>query len=239
MERVSADTNVFTLYPAFVLVKQWAKPQAFNDRLFEIGVADAERFRVLDAEASDAVGQPEFYFSHRRHNLFLEHKDPTLVELLQMADAALRDYLWHCYGVDHKGTFALMADVFHGHRQPGHCEGIVPHTHMQGDLIVNYYPRVAIDPDAPKIRRGALRLFDPSGKGKRSWPNRNPAFHAAGWFNVEVETGTMVVFEGHVPHDSTVFDGDARMCIAIMARTVDERSWRTATVDAILRFQQS
>jgi len=239
MEAISADTRVFTLYPTFVLVKQWTKPLAFNDRLFEIGLADSERFRVVEQQAPDAIGQPEFYFSHRRHNLFLEHKDPALVELLGMVDATLREYLWHCYGVDYKGTFALMADVFQGDRRPGHCEGIVPHTHMQADLIVNYYPRVVIDRSAPKGRSGALRLFDPSGKGKRAWPNQNPAFHAAGWCNIEVATGAMVVFEGHVPHDSAAFNGDARMCIAMMARTVDERSWRTATVAEILRFQQS
>lgn len=239
MGNVTADTSVFALYPSFVLVRQWSKPEIFNDRLFELGSEDSERFKVVDHDAPDVIGQPEFYFSHRRHNLLMGAKDPILVELVEMVDTTLRDYLWHCYAVDYKGTFALMADVFHGDREPGRCEGIVSHTHMQGDFVINYYPRVKIDSVAPKGRRGALRVFDPANKGKRSWVNRNAAFHAGAWFNIEVATGTMVVFEGHVPHDSTMFDGDTRMCIAIMARTVDERSWRTASVPEILRFQQS
>ena len=33
---------------------------------------------------------------------------------------------------------------------------------------------------------------------------------------VEPRTGSMLVFEGHVPHDSTYFEGEERMCIPVL-----------------------
>ena len=60
-----------------------------------------------------------------------------------------------------------------------------------------------------------MRFYDPSGRGHRLWPNRNTSIFTGSWFDVRPRTGTMVVFEGHIPHDSAPFEGLRRVCLPL------------------------
>ena len=112
----------------------------------------------------------------------------------------------------------MMSDTFWQRRALQENVGINAHTHIQTDIVCTYYPRVVLDADCPKtsLHRGAVRFYDPANVGKRLWPCNNPDAYVGGWYAVEPRTGSMLVFEGHVPHDSTYFEGEERMCIPVL-----------------------
>jgi hypothetical protein len=149
----------------------------------------------------------------------MDAQDPVIAMLAQMAAAGVREYLQLAYGYDHPGEIRMMADTFWQQRDRRENVGIHTHTHPQTDIVCTYYPRVMLDADCPEttLHRGAVRFYDPANVGKRLWPCWNPAAYVGGgWYSVEPQTGSMVVFEGYVPHDSTYFEGEERMCIPVL-----------------------
>ncbi len=85
--------------------------------------------------------------------------------------------------------------------------------------MATYSPEVDFGAAGPqRHREGALRFYDPAGRGHRLWSNRNTGIFAGSWLDVPPRTGTMVVFEGHVPHDSVRFEGVRRVCPPTMAK---------------------
>jgi hypothetical protein len=215
-----ATTSVMqAIYPAFVLHKHWDMPEGFNDRLSALAAEDTERNRIRDPADPRASGDMSNHLGHLRHNFLTDTKDPVIAMLAQMAAAGVREYLQLAYGYDHPGEIRMMADTFWQRRDRRENVGIHTHTHAQTDIVCTYYPRVMLDADYPdtSLHRGAVRFYDSAGIGKRLWPCRNPAAYVGGgWYSVEPRTGSMLVFEGYVPHDSTYFEGEERMCIPVL-----------------------
>jgi len=211
-----STTDITAVFPAFVMHKQWDTPEGFNERLYELAVDDAVKNRPTDEGNETNIGQTDMHFSHLRHNFILDYKDhPEIQDLVRMTEDACREYLMAVYGYEHKGDMLMESDTFWQRRSERENLGIYNHTHPQSDLVVVYYPKVVLDDDAGIEEIGALRVYDPGNVGKRFWDTNNEGFFVGGWFQVEPKTGSMVVLEGYVPHDSTYFAGDERMCIPI------------------------
>jgi hypothetical protein len=216
---IATTSMMQAIYPAFVLHKHWDMPEGFNDRLYALAREDTERNRITDPRDPRASGDMSNHLGHLRHNFLMDSKDPVIAMLAQMAAAGVREYLQLAYGYDHTGEIAMMSDSFWQRRAQRENLGIHTHTHPQTDIVCTYYPRVMLDEGCPdtSLHRGAVRFYDPAGIGKRLWPCWNPAAYVGGgWYSLEPQTGSMVVFEGYVPHDSTYFEGEERMCIPVL-----------------------
>lgn len=230
------------IYPAFVLHKHFEMPAGFNDHLYELARVDAERYRVRDAEDPRATGRGKgtTHLNHLRHNFLTDTVDPAIPVLVQMVQASIREYLQLAYGYDHQGEILMMSDAFYQSRALGQNVGIASHTHAKFDFVCTYYPRIVLDADCPQtpLHRGSVRFYDPANLGKRLWPCENPGGYVGGWYSVEPREGSMVVFEGHLPHDSTYFAGAERMCIPVLCTLDLPNSHRSARVGDIMQLQK-
>ncbi len=236
---VNTTTTFETIYPSYVMHKHWDMSEEFNDRLFELAAADAVANRVTSDDDARNVGDTSNHLGHLRHNFLVDVKDPAVVTLTQMTSVAIREYLYHAYRYQHEGEIRMMSDTFWQRRAAKENVGINSHTHVQHDIVCTYYPRVVLDDDCPEtsLHRGALRFYDPSNVGKHLWPCNNPDHYIGGWYSVQPKTGSMVVFEGHMPHDSTYFEGDERMCIPILCKLDLPNSHQHATIKEIMEVQ--
>ena len=211
------------IYPNFILHKHCEMPDAFNEGLAEIAMNDAATHRITEEDNPRNLGNRSNHFGHVLHNMLDEHKaDPHVLQLLEMVRAALCEFLVSAYGYAFDGDISASAETFYQRRDHGENLGIFTHSHRKSDFVVTYYPLVEIDPDYAddQLRSGALRFYDPAGVGQRLWPNQNPRVHCGSWFQVIPRTGSMVVFEGHVPHDSSYFEGARRVCIPVQCDLV-------------------
>ena len=215
---IATTTDLQMIYPAFVMHKYWDMPEGFNDRLHHLASEDALAHRIQTDGDARNVGDQTNHLGHLRHNFLMDRRDPAIAVLAQMVAAAVREYLRLAYGYDHVGEIRMMSDTFWQRRAARENVGINTHTHVQTDIVCTYYPRVVLDDDCPatSLHRGAVRFYDPANVGKRLWPCKNEDAYVGGWYAVEPRTGSMLVFEGHVPHDSTYFEGEERMCIPVL-----------------------
>ena len=156
-----------------------------------------------------------------------------------MVDDALREYLRVVYNYDHKGEITLMSDTFHQQKSTGENVGVNCHCHWPAHFAVVYYARVDRDPEEQNpLRQGSVRFYDPQNLSTRQWPNNNPSVFTGAWFNLVPEEGSLVIFEGHLPHDSTYFDGEHRLCVPVMANIITPRSHCPVPVSDLLNFQE-
>jgi hypothetical protein len=237
--KIATSTELQMIYPAFVMHKHWDMPPGYNDRLYALAAEDADANRIQDKDDDRNIGDQTNHLGHLRHNFLMDRRDPAIAVLAQMVAAAVREYLQLAYGYDYAGDIQMMADTFWQRRAAGENVGINMHTHIQSDIVCTYYPRVMLDADCPKtsLHRGAVRFYDPANVGKRLWPCRNPDAYIGGWYAVEPQTGSMVIFEGHVPHDSTYFEGHERMCISVLCSLFLPNSHCKAGLSEILAHQ--
>lgn len=229
------------IYPSYILHKHWDMPQGFNDRLFELASLDAERHKITNINDGKNVGDTSNHLGHLRHNFLTSTRDPAVEVLVKMADNAIREYLKLAYEYEHTGEISMMSDTFYQSRAKKENIGINSHTHIQTDIVCTYYPRVTLDEDCPdtSLHKGSLRFYDPANVGKRLWPiNNREERYIGGWYSLTPKTGSMVVFEGYVPHDSTYFEGDERMCIPILCNLVLPNSHCKVNVSDILKYQE-
>lgn len=205
------------LYPTFVLVKHDLLTPAQNQRLAEIAIEDAAAHRVVDDADPRNLGTADSPFGHIRHNLLAGTRgEPAVEAWLAAARAGLAEYLHRAYGAALPERIAAIAEPFVQGDRGGETIGIFTHSHPRADFVVTYYPEVAFGTGGPHPNRaGALRFYDPAGRGHRLWPNRNTGIFTGSWFEVRPRTGTMVIFEGHVPHDSAPFEGQRRVCLPL------------------------
>jgi len=223
MEEVySSTTEMQALWPAHVMHRRWNMGEEFNRKLYELAKQDNLDTRVVDKNDPRNVGDDTNHLGHVRHNFIEKNKDlPVIKTFTKMVDTACRDYLETVYHYSHEGPVTMMSDTFWQRRSHHENVGINMHTHPKCDLVVTYYPWVHLDENATSsLHQGALRVYDPANVGKRFWPCRNPQNYYGGWFSVVPQIGSMVIIEGWVPHDSTYFSGDDRMCIPILCDVI-------------------
>jgi hypothetical protein len=225
------------LFPRFVFHRQYLDVAEFNKELFQLASRDALANRT-DGTHERAIGDKATHLAHLRHNFLADCKHPAVAQLIRMADETARAYLKTVYAYEHRGEIELMSDTFHQQRSTGENVGINCHVHFPADLTVNYYARIDRDPsETNPLRLGALRFYDPQHLNTRVWPNKNPAVFTHSWYNLVPNEGSMVVFEGHMPHDSTYFEGEHRLCIPIMAIVRTPRKYCTMAVSELLNLQ--
>ncbi|KJZ17428.1 hypothetical protein TW86_04025 [Halomonas sp. S2151] len=235
---IKSHTQIQTIFPSFVMHKRWEMPPGFNERLHELACEDAIRNRITKADNPTNIGDTSNHLGHLRHNFLVECQEPEVKTLTQMADLAVREYLASVYGYQHEGEVRMMSDTFWQRRSHGENVGINSHTHIKADLVVTYYPRVDVEPgETSSLRKGACRFYDPANVGKRFWPCNNDAFFVGGWYQLEPQEGSMTVFEGYVPHDSTFFSGEERMCIPILVDVDTPKKHCKAAVSDILGYK--
>lgn len=206
------------IYPSFILHKHRDMPDAFNEGLAEIAMNEAAEHRITEEDNPRNLGNRSNHFGHVRHNMLKDNKsDPHVCQLLEMVRSGICEFLMTAYGFAFDGEINANAETFFQDRDRGENLGIFTHSHRKSDFVVTYYPLVEVDPDYAddQLRSGALRFYDPAGVGARLWPNHNPRVHCGSWFQIVPRTGSMVVFEGHVPHDSSYFEGPRRVCIPV------------------------
>jgi hypothetical protein len=238
---IKTSSEFQTIYPSYVLHKHFEMPAGFNDVLFALAKEDAERNKITENGHGRNVGDTSNHLGHLRHNFLMDTKHPAIDVFVQMVDASIREYLRLAYGYDHTGDISMMSDTFLQERSKRQNIGINTHTHIQTDIVCTYYPRVTLDPDCldTSLHKGALRFYDPANVGKRLWPCRNPeGNYTGGWYSLEPRTGSMVVFEGYVPHDSTYFEGDERMCIPVLCDLELPNSHCKVRASEVLAFQR-
>jgi len=211
------------IYPNFILHKHWEMPDAFDDGLAAIAMHEATGHRLTREDNPRNLGNLSNHFGHVRHNMLEDQKaDPHVRQLLGMVRSAIAEFLISAYGYTFDGEVSASAETFYQDRARGENLGIFTHSHRKSDFVVTYYPLVEVDPEYvdDQLRSGALRFYDPAGVGQRLWPNNNPQVHCGSWFQIIPRTGSMVVFEGHVPHDSSYFAGARRVCIPVQCDLV-------------------
>lgn len=235
---ISHSDQCHVIFPRFVFHRQYDGVAEFNKVIFELASKDAEANRT-DGSHEKAIGNKATHLAHLRHNFLAECKHPAVAQLIRMADETVRAYLKSVYAYEHTGEIEMMSDTFHQRKSHGENVGINCHTHFPADLVVTYYARLDRDPaETNPLRQGAVRFYDPQHVNTRPWPNNNPSVFTNSWFNLVPNEGSMVIFEGHVPHDSTYFDGDHRMCIPIMVNIVTPRKHCKVPVSDLLNFQE-
>ena len=212
------DLMFTALYPSFVLVKHDLLTPDVNRQLAEIAIEDGARHRVVDNADPRNLGTADSPFGHIRHNLLFEYRgEPAVDAWLGLARRGVAEYLQLGYGAEMPESLTAIAEPFvQEGAHPENCVGIFTHTHPKADLVVTYYPQVCFGERGPeRFQDGALRFYDPAGRGNRIWPNQNPSIFTGSWYEVRPRTGTLVVFEGHVPHDAQPFKGVRRVCLPL------------------------
>ena len=236
---VQTTSEFQELFPSFVLHKHWDMPPEFNDRLYALAAADCEAHRVTSNDDPRAIGDVGNHVAHLRHNFLVDTTDPIIPTFVNMISQSVREYLWHAFQYQHDGDIKMMADTFWQRRSHGENMGIPTHVHPPHEIICTYYPRVDLDEDCPQDvrQRGGLRFYDPGGGGSRSWPTNHPDRYNEQSYTILPEPGSMVVFEGHMPHDSTAFQGDERMCIPVLCKLDTPRAHNHKSIKEILEVQ--
>ncbi len=231
--------EIATIFPRFLYHKKWNElPEGFNERLLSLAIDDARAHRVPPEGHERAGGDKNTHISHLRHNFLTDVHDPVIARFVEMVDQCAREYLSSVYHYDHDGELELMGDTFWQVRERGENVGISCHTHFKSDLVVTYYARTGIEPkENNPLRQGSVRFYDPQNLGARHWPNNNPGVFSRAWYNIVPEVGSMLVFEGHIPHDSTFFGGPERLCIPVMCDVKTARSHIKSPVSDIKRMQ--
>jgi hypothetical protein len=233
-------TDLQMIFPRFVLHNRYNEGKEFNEELHRLARQDNLDHRVLGSDERSANREKANHLAHDRYNFLRDTKSPVIRRLIEMVDETARDYLRAVYHYDHKGDIEIMADTFLQRRSHGENVGINTHIHASSQLVVTYYPRVDRDEKEPNVlRRGAVRFYDPQIINGRHWPNNNPHLFANSWFNLEPQVGSLVAFEGYMPHDSGFFDGEERLCIANMVNIVVPRSHQKVLVKELLKCQDT
>jgi hypothetical protein len=226
------------IFPRFVLHSIYDEGKEFNDELHKLGREDCLARRLTGEDERSADKRPGTHLAHQRYNFLQDTKSPVVRRLIEMYDETARNYLRAVYNYDHTGDLEMMADTFLQRRAYGENVGINAHIHLTSQIVVTYYPRVDRDEnETNSLRRGNLKFYDPQMINGRHWPNNNPNVFANSWFDLEPKVGSMIAFEGFMPHDSGYFDGEERLCIPCMINVITPRSHIKTSVKELLKCQ--
>lgn len=235
-------SELMKIYPSFVSTKQWVGEDQLNQELFEIGKRAYFENRVRDDVDPRNVGVKENHISHRRYNLYTDYKAPCLAKLAMMVDAAARDFLLQAHHYWHEGEIEVSAEVIYQSSNPDQRANIWAHSHIAHDLVVTYYP--VVNPSAPdEDPGGKLRFYDSLGMGSRPWLKNAQKKIRQGefigdWYQVDPRAGTMVVFEGHLMHDSSPFYGLDRMCIPTYCKLILPNQVHLEPISEVIQKQK-
>lgn len=227
------------IFPDYVLHNHWAHSDDFNERLFDIAKADALKNVVKDALDPLAVGDGKQKFSHLRHNFLIDQVDPAIPQFVEMIKYSVNQFLFNAFGYTHTGDIQMNADPFYQSIENGQNIGIYTHSHPSFEIVCTYYPHVAEcqSPSDNDMHKGAVRFYNPAMRGNRLWPTSPDRMHNKAMYSILPRTGSMTVFEGHMPHDSTYFEAKDRMCIPVLCRLDLPNAHSTSSTQEITEVQ--
>ena len=212
------NETLATIYPSFVYHKIWNVDKEFNNKLYLLAKEDYLKNGLSETNTEKNIGSVTNHLGHLRHNFLDDYKhEPVIKEFVKMCDSMCRQYLLKVYGYEHTGKIFMMSDTFLQRRDKKQNIGINNHTHPKCDLVLTYYPKFNLDENiSESLRRGVVRCYDPANIGKRFWKINKNDFFIGGWYEVHVQESSMLLIEGYLPHDSSYFEGDERMCIPVL-----------------------
>lgn len=215
---MQTNETLATIYPSFVYHKIWNVDKEFNNKLYLLAKEDYLKNGLSETNTEKNIGSVTNHLGHLRHNFLDDYKyEPVIKEFVKMCDSMCRQYLSKAYGYEHTGKIFMMSDTFLQRRDKKQNIGINNHTHPKCDLVLTYYPKFNLDKNINEsLRRGVVRCYDPANIGKRFWKINKNDFFIGGWYEVHVQESSMLLIEGYLPHDSTYFEGDERMCIPVL-----------------------
>jgi hypothetical protein len=133
-------------------------------------------------------------FKHSKPaNVLLLHKSKNLVWLFNEIKTNLMFYVRHHYNImieDLDVEYNMWGNV------EKHTEWSLPHSHHGNQLVITYYPYVNVDRTIHKYA-GSFCWHPTTSYMPDFMVRKEPAF-----FPHVLETGSMVIFNGHAPHST-------------------------------------
>jgi hypothetical protein len=133
-------------------------------------------------------------FKHSRPaNVLLEYKHKALVWLLNEIKLNLKNYIKVHYDVNYEDLdvrINMFANV------DKFAEWSIPHAHQGNQVVITYYPYVNVNREAHKYA-GSFVWHPTTTYAPDFMVRKEPAF-----FPHILETGSMVIFNGHAPHST-------------------------------------
>jgi len=173
-------------------------------------------------------------FKHSRPaNVLLLHKDPVLLWLFNEIKKNLFDYIKSHYEIDKKDLdikFNMWGNV------EGFAEWSLPHAHQGNQLVITYYPYVNVDRSKHKYA-GSFCWHPTTTFMPDYMVRKEPAFYPH-----ILETGSMVIFNGHSPHSTfpCFNENDEKVALITNIRFQLKGASQTYTpIDELEQFQLS
>jgi hypothetical protein len=224
----SSTTSFQALWTPFVMHRVTDCDDSFNSAVHDL----ASSYEAY-------VRQARSGFPSEKHNnlgyggcdlIEYAENNATMKQLASIVQEACSDFLYMAYGYTHDGDMLMNAGTFwqYGDQRLG----LPAHTHNKHDLVAIYYP-VVNGGDDP-MSDGSLRLYDPSNIGKRFWHSENTHSYYGGWYSIKPQKGSIIVFEGWVPHDSGYFDGRERLSIPFLVDVQTNRKHKMTAMSEII-----
>jgi len=171
------------LWTSFIHTAKYQVDEKINNTLADIARDHVEKTFNFDVD-----------FKHSKPaNVLLLYKDPALVWLFNEVKTNLFNYIGNHYQVKEEEidvTYNMWGNV------EGFAEWSLPHAHHGNQLVITYYPYVNVDRTLHKYA-GSFAWHPPATFIPDFMIRKEPAF-----FPHILETGSLVIFNGHTPHST-------------------------------------
>jgi len=226
--RFSHTTSVQALWTPFVMHRVIQSGDSFNQEVREI----ATEYDTAVREMREGFPGKSNNLGYGGYDLITYGKNSKVIkDLVSLVTDACKDFVEMVYGYRHDGDMMINAGTFRQHGDQN--LGIPAHTHNKRDLVAVYYPVIDAD-DSDPMKDGSLRLFDPANIGKRFWACSNEHSFYGNWYAIKPEVGSLVVFEGWIPHDSGYFKGNERLSIPFLIDLVTDKKHTMTSVTELM-----
>jgi len=211
------------LWSSYIHTLKYEVEEEKNKRLAEIAREYCKKTFNFDSD-----------FKHSRPaNVLLLYKDPALLWLFNEIKTNLFEYIKFHYQVNHEDlniSFNMWGNV------EGYAEWSLPHAHQGNQLVITYYPYVNVDRTIHKYA-GSFAWHPTTTSMPDFMVRKEPAF-----FPHVLETGSMVIFNGHAPHSTfpSFNKDDEKVALITNIRFTLKGALQTYTpIDELEQFQLS
>ena len=211
------------LWTSHVHLIKYNQEDSVNKRLAEI----AEQY------CSETFNFESDFKHSKPANVLLLFKDPALIWLFNEIKFNLFNYIGNHYNIKEEEIdikYNMWGNV------EGYTEWSLPHAHHGNQLVITYYPYVNVD--RTKHRLAGSFAWHPTATTMPDFMVRKePAFYPE-----ILETGSMVIFNGHAPHSTfPLFNpGDKKVALITNIRFALKGGKQTYTSsDDIMKYQNA
>jgi hypothetical protein len=173
------------------------KSSLWSSHIHTIKYEENEHNKVLADIAREHVKKNFNSNSDFKHskpaNVLLLNKHPSLLWLFNEIKINLFEYINFHYAINHEDLdirFNMWGNV------EKYAEWSLPHAHQGNQLVITYYPYVNVDRTIHKYA-GSFAWHQTTTSIPDFMVRKEPAF-----FPHVLETGSMVIFNGHAPHST-------------------------------------